>query len=46
MLTTPDKIRTLQRNLYCKANQEPTFRLYTLVCAQLTPSSQHKKTMP
>jgi hypothetical protein len=25
-LTTPDKIRSLQRKLYCKAKAEPTFR--------------------
>ncbi|EIM65091.1 hypothetical protein DespoDRAFT_03314, partial [Desulfobacter postgatei 2ac9] len=26
MLLTPDRIRTLQRKLYCKAKQEPDFR--------------------
>ena len=30
MLTTPESIRTLQRKLYAKAKQEPTYRFYAL----------------
>ncbi len=30
MLITSDRIRTLQRKLYCKARQEPAFRFYSL----------------
>ena len=30
MLTTPESIRTLQRKLYSKAKQEPTYRFYAL----------------
>ena len=30
MLLTPERIRTLQRKLYCKAKQEPDFRFYSL----------------
>ncbi len=30
MLLTPERIRTLQRKLYCKAKQEPAFRFYSL----------------
>ena len=30
-LQTPEKLRTLQRKLYTKANQEPDFRFYSLI---------------
>ena len=29
-LVTPEKIRSLQRKLYCKAKAEPAFRFYVL----------------
>jgi hypothetical protein len=29
-LATPERIRTLQRKLYCKAKAEPAFRFYLL----------------
>jgi RNA-directed DNA polymerase len=30
LLTTPNQIRTLQRKLYIKAKQEPSYRFYAL----------------
>ena len=36
-LETPEKIRSLQRKLYCKATAEPAFRFYVLydkICQQ------------
>jgi RNA-directed DNA polymerase len=30
-LETPEKIRSLQRKLYCKAKAEPTFRFYRAI---------------
>ena len=30
VLTTPERIRTLQRKLYAKAKQEPAYRFYAL----------------
>ena len=29
-LATPERIRSLQRKLYCKAKADPAFRFYTL----------------